>query len=508
MGRRKRIDGMPRRFRRIACPAGLMVLLGLAALGGCVQPTQPESDSSDAPGEKEITAFTFASADNGALSADVEGNISGGSITATMPPGTSVTNLVASFTTTGSSVSVNGTTQTSGTTVNDFTGPVTYTVTAADDSTREYIVSVTVAAVVEGTGFDDATAVGAAADLTFDAASEVMTLVYAQDQAEISFPAGTDDDQTSTVSTQFWMAETELTNAEAAAILQWAYDEGRFSSDINDPNGLDETVAKHGGQQLIALDLDNQGNSRVSYDGSGTFSVDSGYEDHAVHLVSWYGAVMFANWLTEMRDGHTDNLVYTGIDSDWDHDETVERRERSGYRLPTSEEWEYAARYLGTTAPQTGENLDSDRLAGDDNTDWTDGYYWTPGNYLSGATTYHDDVTGDPPAGKLANDEVAVYREYWVDTNSDGEADDTERKDAFATEPEAVAGLQANELGLYDMSGNVWEWTGTNNGGWRVYRGGVYSKNSFFLMVGRTSSKQPDTTSTVGTGLRLVRTAD
>lgn len=492
----------------------LLVLGSAVLLSACPTPTDPSSGGDAPPSSaKEITAFTFASADNGALSVDVEANISGGSITATMPPGTSVTNLVASFMTTGSSVSVNGTTQTSGTTVNDFTGPVTYTVTAADGSTRDYLVNVTVAAVVEGPGFDNATAVGAAADLTFDAASEVITLVYAQDQAEISFPAGTDDNQTATVLTQFWMAETELTNAAAAAILQWAYDNGKFSSDINDPNGLDETVAKHGGQQLIALNLDNQRNSRVSYDGSGTFSVDSGYEDHAVHLVSWYGAVMFANWLTEMRDGHTDNLVYTGIDPDWDHDETVEHRERSGYRLPTSEEWEYAARYLGTTAPSTGENLDSDRLAGDDDPDWTDGYYWTPGNYLSGATTYHDDVTGgNPPAGKLANDEVAVYSDYWIDIDPPiGEADDVAEKTNAPSEPEAVAGLRANELGLYDMSGNVKEWTMTRSagfGGSRLTRGGKYTQNTFFLMVGNGESERPDTTSTVGTGLRLVRTAD
>jgi hypothetical protein len=49
---------------------------------------------------------------------------------------------VANFTTTGASVSVGATAQVSGTTANDFTSPVDYTVTAADGSTVDYTVTV------------------------------------------------------------------------------------------------------------------------------------------------------------------------------------------------------------------------------------------------------------------------------------------------------------------------------------------------------------------------------
>lgn len=63
----------------------------------------------------------------------------------TLPAGTNVTALVASFSSTGASVNVGATTQVSGTTANNFTGPVAYTVTAADSTTAVYTVTVLVA---------------------------------------------------------------------------------------------------------------------------------------------------------------------------------------------------------------------------------------------------------------------------------------------------------------------------------------------------------------------------
>lgn len=65
-------------------------------------------------------------------------------ISITVPNGTNVTALVATFTTTGSGVKVGAVAQTSGTTANNFTAPVSYTVTAADSTTAIYSVTVTV----------------------------------------------------------------------------------------------------------------------------------------------------------------------------------------------------------------------------------------------------------------------------------------------------------------------------------------------------------------------------
>lgn len=81
---------------------------------------------------KEITAYSI----NG-----VPGTINGSNITLTLDSGLSVTALVAAFNTTGSFVSVNSMIQISGVTPNDFTNPVTYTVTAEDGTTQDYTVT-------------------------------------------------------------------------------------------------------------------------------------------------------------------------------------------------------------------------------------------------------------------------------------------------------------------------------------------------------------------------------
>lgn len=96
---------------------------------------------------KDITSFAFLMADNASLPNDVMATITGTTITATVPAGTDLTGLIATFSTTGASVEVGTTPQVSGTTPNDFTNDVTYTVTALDNSTQDYTVTVTATAV-------------------------------------------------------------------------------------------------------------------------------------------------------------------------------------------------------------------------------------------------------------------------------------------------------------------------------------------------------------------------
>lgn len=86
---------------------------------------------------KEISSFSFSVG----IQSIQENNLS---IFASVPTGTDVSNLVATFITTGASVTVSSTTQLSGVTSNNFTLPVVYTVTAADASTKNYTVYVKV----------------------------------------------------------------------------------------------------------------------------------------------------------------------------------------------------------------------------------------------------------------------------------------------------------------------------------------------------------------------------
>ena len=95
---------------------------------------------------KAITSFRFLAAVNPSLSSDVVATIQGLAIEGTVPHGTDVTTLRATFETDGASVSVGATPQDSGVTPNDFTRPLEYAVTAEDGTSQRYTVRVSIAA--------------------------------------------------------------------------------------------------------------------------------------------------------------------------------------------------------------------------------------------------------------------------------------------------------------------------------------------------------------------------
>ena len=141
----------------------------------------------------------------------------------------------------------------------------------------------------------------------------------------------------------------------------------------------------------------------------------AGELNNPVEQVTWFDAVMYCNKLSEIKGlekyYQIENIKYEGKNI---KKATIkENKNSNGYRLPTEKEWEFAAR--------GGKNGKPTLYAGSNNLD-----------------------------------EVAWYYRESVSTM-------------------AVGKKEANELGLYDMSGNVLEWTNTHTSDIsRVVRGGSW----------------------------------
>jgi len=121
--------------------------------------------------EANITAYSI----NG-----VDGVINSGdhTISVTLPYGTNVTALVATFTiSTNATAKVGGVDQVSGTTANDFTNPVTYTVTAEDGTTtQDWVVTVVVTPASSAKDITSFTISGQVSS-TIDAVAGTVTVV-------------------------------------------------------------------------------------------------------------------------------------------------------------------------------------------------------------------------------------------------------------------------------------------------------------------------------------------
>jgi len=168
-----------------------------------------------------------------------------------------------------------------------------------------------------------------------------------------------------------------------------------------------------------------------------------------VDRISWYDAVEFCNKLSELKGltpyykidkknnptDQSDNLADLS-DQSW----IVEIPDKSanGFRLPTEAEWEYAAK-----------------------------------GGVKGK--------GNPYAGCNTEEELKYYA--WYELNSENK-----------THP--VGEWKPNELGLYDMSGNVWEWCEDKvwyNEGWnRVVRGGSWLYSTKQCQVSRRDRNLPN----------------
>jgi Leucine-rich repeat (LRR) protein/putative cell wall-binding protein len=120
--------------------------------------------SSSSSSGKDIASFTLAG---------VIGTIDGASINVTVPHGTDVTSLVPAIAHTGASVFPAG--------AQNFTSPVTYTVTAEDTTTKNYIVTVTILPPPSSSGKDITSFVLAGMTGTIDGTSINVTVPHGTD---------------------------------------------------------------------------------------------------------------------------------------------------------------------------------------------------------------------------------------------------------------------------------------------------------------------------------------
>lgn len=162
----------------------VFVVFSILWIAGCQSSSEDDKSSN-----KSISYYYFGSENNTALTASVTCTISGTDISCNVPYGTDVSALVATFSYTGKQIQVGSVDQTSSSTSNDFTSPVTYTVTAEDDSIQNYVVTVSIASSSDKqiTSFkllaEDNSALSSDVDGTIDETAKTISL---------SVPYGTD----------------------------------------------------------------------------------------------------------------------------------------------------------------------------------------------------------------------------------------------------------------------------------------------------------------------------
>jgi formylglycine-generating enzyme required for sulfatase activity len=236
-----------------------------------------------------------------------------------------------------------------------------------------------------------------------------------------------------------------------------------------------------------AFYMDRHEVTKALWDEVATWAASHGYDistvggsgkapDHPVQVVTWYRCVKWCNARSEMENltpayytsADTTTVYRTGlldVQDDW-------MRWDTGYRLPTSEEWEYAARggAVSRRFPWGGDTISHDDA--NYRSYWEDGAPYYPYDYATESGWHPSYISGGTPY----------------------------------TSP--VGSFAANAYGLFDMAGNVFEWCND----WhpdhvdvsRVLRGGSWSYITMYCRVGQSLPNDPGNNNN-NIGFRTVR---
>jgi len=262
----------------------------------------------------------------------------------------------------------------------------------------------------------------------------------------LSFPTGIDDKGTAKVDLDFLIAETETTYDLWVEVYNWAKKNGyKFREKGN-----------HGGSGYLNVSVGPKGPKQPATN------------------ICWRDAIVWCNALTEycnMNELSSQPLECVYMDKG----EVIRNAKKikeimpnlvaSGFRLPVNDEWEYAARFRA-----------DDQV----NSILMNGIYWTKGNSASGAF--------DTTSNEKATDVVAVHN--GVPSTAE------------------VKSRGSNALGIYDMSGNVYEFCFNPvkpGSAKRTMRGGSYYFSSSKMQIGEIFPCSP-AYSNYNIGFRLART--
>ncbi|MHC4216557.1 MAG: formylglycine-generating enzyme family protein [Planctomycetota bacterium] len=278
----------------------------------------------------------------------------------------------------------------------------------------------------------------------------------------------------------FFMSKFEITNQQYCDYLNSALGSGSIylSSDVVYGTGNNQPYCDTSASHFYGL---------IVY-GSGVFSVRTmngrDRSDDPMVMVSWYGAAAYCNWRSSAKGYES---CFDTNDPNWTCDFT-----KTGYRLPTEAEWEYAAR--------GGQHYPYYRYP------WDNSIEPNQANYT---------ISGDPydtATNLLMTAPVGFF-------------DGTTKYKADYNWPASVTSYQttsgANGYGLYDMAGNVWERCndrydenyynvspydnpeGPVSGIFRVYRGGCWNNIMRGCRVAARNYSYPEHRD-YGVGFRIV----